>query len=180
VTNSGSVSAAVFDFVIPQGPQGSVGGIGPQGIPGVASAINSSGGTGFIGNGALGPTLLFDLPPATAGQGYRITAYFTGAGITAAQFLLSGVALGAFNPSISGMQSCMMEMLVVNLNGTQTSQLALVKTIQGSTSAGAQAYGLGPQQAILTMNFVNLQSLELELNVPAGTSYNAWWIIESI
>ena len=42
VTNSGTTSAAVFDFVIPQGPQGETGATGergPQGEPGAAATI---------------------------------------------------------------------------------------------------------------------------------------------
>jgi hypothetical protein len=128
--------------------------------------------------------LTYSLPPVVAGQGFRLTTYFQGgsAGVgipTYVEYFLSSQPIGTFNPSLFSMENGVLEALVVNLNGTQTSQVAITKATAGTGTTGA-IVGPGPQFQTLALNFAAANTLQFLANWPSGSLLNAWWIIEVI
>ena len=98
VTNSGTSSAAVFDFIVPRGdtgatgPQGPAGATGPQG-PAGPNTVSSSTTTTLTG--------------LLAGEGSTVSVATIGAGLTfsAGQLAVSGVVLTTTNQSVAGVKT---------------------------------------------------------------------------
>jgi len=139
VSNSGTSSAAVFSFVIPEGqpgatgPQGPAGATGPQGAAGSTGATGPQGAAGATGaTGAQGPagpnsvggTTATTLSGLLAGDGALVSVATIGAGLqfTAGQLAVSGVVLTTTAQTIGGVKtfSDSLDLQVANLADAAT------------------------------------------------------------
>ena len=116
VSNSGTSSAAVFSFVIPEGQPGATGAQGPQGQPGATGAQGPQGQPGATGatgpQGAAGPnsvgaTTATTLSGLLAGDGELVSVATIGAGLqfTGGQLAVSGVVLTTTAQIIEGVKT---------------------------------------------------------------------------
>lgn len=116
VTNSGTSSAAVFEFTVPRGdtgatgPQGATGATGPQGPQGATGQTGPTGATGP--QGPAGPNTVSSSTTTTltgllAGDGSTVSVATIGAGLTfsAGQLAVSGVVLTTTNQSVAGVKT---------------------------------------------------------------------------
>jgi hypothetical protein len=91
VTNSGTSSAAVFNFTIPQGIQGNTGPTGPQGPQGIQGIQGNTGPTGPTGaNGAAATIAVGTTTNLTAGS----AATVTNSGTSSAAVFNFGIPIG--------------------------------------------------------------------------------------
>jgi len=116
VSNSGTSSAAVFSFVIPEGqpgatgatgatgPQGPAGAQGPQGQPG---ATGATGPQGAAGPNSVGATTTTTLSGLLAGDGALVSVATIGAGLqfSGGQLAVSGVVLTTTGQTIGGVKT---------------------------------------------------------------------------
>jgi hypothetical protein len=144
------------------------------------------------GTGATQTIVSFHLPPFAAGHGFRATANFqfstiTG-GASAAAFFLNGLSFRFINASGNpGLRECRDQLTVVNINGSQTTQVVLLDSVLGSIFSATAPENIGPptlvdgpklEQGAFNLAVSNL--LEFRTNTPAGASGSVFWVIETI
>ena len=136
VSNSGTSSAAVFSFVIPegqpgatgatgaQGPQGQPGATGAQGPQGQPGATGATGPQGAAGPNSVGATTATTLSGLLAGDGALVSVATIGAGLqfTGGQLAVSGVVLTTTAQTIGGVKTFAdsLDLQVANLADAST------------------------------------------------------------